>query len=50
MHPAREGIADALLTPSSLAVIVSTFSRAGARPRDWHLDTVGNDRRRAQPG
>jgi hypothetical protein len=25
MHPAREGIAGALLTPSSLAVIVSTF-------------------------
>jgi hypothetical protein len=33
MHPAREGITGALLTPSSLAVIVSTFPSGSAAPR-----------------
>ena len=46
---ALQGIAGALLTPSSLAVIVSDVSGARARPRDRDLDGVGNDRRGARP-
>ena len=46
---ALQGIAGALLTPSSLAVIVATLPGAGARPSDRHLDGMGNDRRGARP-
>ena len=46
---ALQGIAGALLTPSSLAVIVATFTEKRARTRDRHLDGMGHDRRGARP-
>ena len=45
---ALQGIAGALLTPSSLAVIVATFPARERGPGDRHLDGVGNDRRGAR--
>ena len=45
---ALQGVAGALLVPSSLAVIVNTFPRVRARWGDRQLDGVGRDRGRAR--
>jgi hypothetical protein len=51
MHPAREGITGALLTPSSLAVIVSTLPERERRPAigTWTpTETIAGALRRAE--
>ncbi len=46
---AVQGVAGALLTPSSLAVIVATFPPRERGPAIGTLDRVGDDRRSARP-